>query len=166
MNVFLIVVVVLIVGLIVLNQFIHRSIKSEIVINASVDKVWNVFMDHKEHPSWNPFIRQISGPTEVGETLSVTVGAEGNKPMDFTPLVLVNDTNKEFRWVGKLGVTGIFDGEHYFLFEETGSNQTRFTQGENFTGLLSGIFMIMIRKDTERGFNEMNVALKSYVENI
>jgi len=157
--------VVLVVSLVVLNQFVTRSIKSEISINESVDKVWNVFMDHKEYSNWNPFIRQISGPMEVGKILSVTIGAEGNKPMDFTPIILVNETNKEFRWVGKFGVKGVFDGEHYFFFEKTDSNQTKFTQGENFTGLLSGIFMLTIREETEGGFNAMNKALKDRVEN-
>jgi len=163
MKLVFIIIVVIVVSLVVLNQFVTRSIKSEISINASVEKVWNVFMNHKEYSNWNPFIRQISGPMEVGKILSVTIGAEGNKPMDFTPLVLVNETNKEFRWVGKLGVKGVFDGEHYFFLEETDHNQTKFTQGEDFTGLLSGIFMLIIREDTEDGFKAMNEALKSQV---
>jgi len=164
MKLFFIIVAVLVVSLIILNQFITRTIKSEIIIDASVEKVWDIFMDHAEYPNWNPFVRQISGPADVGSILSVTIGAEGKKPMDFTPLVLVNETNIEFRWIGKLGVKGIFDGEHYFLLEEVGPNQTKFTQGENFTGLLAGMFMLILRKDTEIGFNAMNDALKYRVE--
>ena len=84
--------------------------------------------------------------------------------MQFQPIVLVNDSEKEFRWIGKLFVTGIFDGEHYFLLEEVSPNQTRFIQGENFTGLLSGILMRMIGKNTEAGFIEMNKSLKVQAE--
>jgi hypothetical protein len=37
--------------------------------------------------------------------------------MTFKPTILTLESNKEFRWKGKLGITGIFDGEHYFILE-------------------------------------------------
>jgi len=165
MKILLLIVVVLIVGLIVFNQFINRSIKTEITIDSSPAKVWEVLMDHEKYPDWNPFIKKISGSQQPGEKLSTTIGSEGNKPMDFSPLVLVNDKEKEFRWVGKVGISGIMDGEHYFLLESVGSGKTKFIQGEDFTGLLSGIFMLMIREDTEGGFKAMNEALNARVKN-
>lgn len=165
MKIVLLIIVILVVGLIVFNKFVNRSIKTEITIDSSTEKIWTVLMDHENYPSWNPFIRKISGSQKPGEKLAATIGSEGNKPMDFAPLVLVNDKEKEFRWVGKVGISRIMDGEHYFLLEPQGAGQTRFIQGEDFTGLLSGIFMLMIREDTEGGFNAMNVALKGRVEN-
>ena len=54
--------------------------------------------------------------------------------------------NFDNNWIGKLFVKGIFDGEHYFLLESVGPNGTHFTQGENFTGILSGLMMKMIGK--------------------
>ncbi len=42
------------------------------------------------------------------------------------------------RWLGKLFVGGIFDGEHYFLLEPIDENRTRILDGENFSGLLVG----------------------------
>ena len=143
-----------------------RSIKTEIVVNAPVEKVWNILMDHGSYPQWNPFIKNISGNPDVGSQIAVTIQSPGNSPMDFAPTVLVNKTNQEFRWIGKLGIKGVFDGEHYFTLEQVGPNQTKFVHGENFTGLLSGIFMMMIREDTEKGFVLMNNALKQRSENL
>ena len=157
--------VVIVVLLIIVNLFTSRSIRTEIVIDAPADVVWNILLDHQSYPQWNPFIKTISGSTTPGDNLAVTVQSEGNDPMNFTPVVLVNNTNKEFRWVGKLLVRGIFDGEHYFILEKVNSNQTKFIHGENFTGILSGIFMGMIREDTEGGFKSMNQALKKRSEN-
>lgn len=159
------VAIALILLLIIINQFTMRNIKTDIVINASTEKVWNILMDHESYPDWNPFIKKVSGDPNKGKKLSITVQSEGNSPMSFTPLVLVNERQKEFRWVGKLLVTGVFDGEHYFTLEQIGPNQTKFTQGENFTGILSGIFMKMIKEDTEGGFRAMNKALKFKAEN-
>ena len=159
------VILVLTILIFILNQFIMRNIKTEVLINASSEKVWSVLMDHENYPEWNPFIKQISGPTQQGEYLSVTLQIENNKPMQFKPLILVNRVNQEFRWIGKLGIKGVFDGEHYFILEQIGANQTKFIQGENFTGILSGLMLKMIGKDTKEGFSAMNIALKSQAEN-
>ena len=135
----LILLIVLI--LLLVNFFSNRNIKTEIVINASAEEIWNVLLDHKEYPQWNPFIKKITGSTVRGENLAVTIQSEGNAPMDFTPIVLINRENEEFRWLGKLMVNGVFDGEHYFILKRIDTNQTKFIQGENFSGILSGIFM-------------------------
>jgi len=151
--------------LIIVNQIVNRSIKTEIVIDAQAEKVWATLLDHQSYPEWNPFIKKISGSTKEGNNLAVTIQSEGNSPMDFEPVVLVNNKDQEFRWVGKLFVSGIFDGEHYFILEKVDGNHTRFIHGENFTGILSGILLGMIRNDTEEGFNSMNEALKKRVKN-
>lgn len=148
----------------VVNQFARTSISTNIEINASRTQVWQILMDHQAYPDWNPFVKHISGPTQVGETLAVTVQSEGNDPMDFQPEVLVNSSNHEFRWVGKLLVKGLFDGEHYFILEETENGQTRLVHGENFHGILSGALLALIIDDTEKGFEAMNRALKVRAE--
>lgn len=142
-----------------------RNIETEITINASKKVVWDILLNHEAYEEWNPFIRKLSGPTQAGDHLLVNIQPPDKKAMEFKPLVLVNEKEKEFRWKGKLLVKGIFDGEHYFLLESLGPNETRFTQGENFTGILSGLMMNMIRENTEKGFQAMNLALKKKAEN-
>lgn len=158
------VIVFITISLLVLNLFTLRSIKTEVVINSSAEKVWNALMAHQEYSEWSPFIKQITGSTLEGENLLVTIQSPSNDPMNFEPVVLVNKKNKEFRWVGKFLAKGIVDGEHYFIVEQINDDQTRFIQGENFTGILSGLFMNMIGTDTRQGFVSMNEALKNKVE--
>ncbi len=150
--------------LLTLNVTTDRRIKTEIVINAKPDKVWAVLMNHEAYPEWNPFIRELSGSSEVGEFLNATIQAEGKDPMNFKPEVLVNRANEEFRWIGKLGVKGVADGEHYFILEAEGDNKTKLIHGESFTGILSGLLMKILGQDTHKGFNSMNEALKIRVE--
>ena len=132
-----------------------KSIHTEIEIQAPISKVWEILMDFEKYPEWNPFIKELSGSTLEGDYLEVTMLSGGNKPMQFNPIVLINEEQEEFRWKGKLFVEGLFDGEHYFILEDFGNNQTRFIQGEEFTGLLSGALMKMIGKDTKIGFEAM-----------
>ena len=150
--------------LVSINLFTSRSLKTEIIIDTPSEEIWAVLMNHEAYPEWNPFIKKISGSTKPGDYLETTLQTAGNDPMNFKPVVLKNQFNEEFRWKGKLGMKGIFDGEHYFILEEITPNKTRFIQGEKFTGLLSGLLMKMIGEDTTQGFISMNKALKTRVE--
>ncbi|WP_116192053.1 SRPBCC domain-containing protein [Paenibacillus taihuensis] len=70
----------------------------------------------------------------------------------------------EFSWLGKVGVQGIFDGEHIFELKPIDSNHTLFVHREVFTGIMVPFVSRMLDGDTKRGFMEMNVALKERVE--
>ena len=147
-----------------IGQITGPSIETEIEIDAPASVVWKELADTDAYGDWNPFVRRISGDLEVGKYLEVTVGADGNTPMDFTPEVLVANENEELRWVGRLGFKGVFDGEHYFILEETDRGTTVFRHGENFTGLLGFPLIALIREDTYQGFLAMNDALKARAE--
>ncbi|HRV60085.1 MAG TPA: SRPBCC domain-containing protein, partial [Solirubrobacterales bacterium] len=86
----------------------------------------------------------------------------GGREMTFRPTVLKVETGRELRWRGRLLVPGIFDGEHCFRLTPAGPG-TRLEQGESFTGLLPR-FMSVTLGQTERGFNELNQALKERAE--
>lgn len=140
------------------------SIITEIIIDAPKAQVWNVLMDFAAFPKWNPFIKTISGEQQEGAQLKVEIQAPDQQPMTFTPQILQCEQEKEFRWLGKLWMKGLFDGEHYFRLEAISAQQTRFIHGENFSGLLSGIILKMIGDSTLKGFQAMNEALKSRAE--
>ncbi len=144
--------------------FFGPSISTEIEIKAPASAVWSELADAEAYPDWNPFVKHLSGDLEAGSRLNVTIQSEGNAPMDFTPEVLVADAGEELRWVGRLGFKGIFDGEHYFILEETDRGTTILRHGEHFKGILGYPLLALIGEDTQNGFLAMNTALKERVE--
>lgn len=140
-----------------------KIIRTEITINASKETVWQVLMNFENYDNWNSFITSIKGEPIVSQVIEATI-MNGDKPIKFTPEVLVTDENKEFRWKSKMFVKGLFDGEHYFKLEEV-EGKTKFTHGEIFTGLLSGMIYKMIGDNTKKGFKAMNEGLKGFCEN-
>jgi hypothetical protein len=58
----------------------------------------------------------------------------------------------------------LFDGEHYFILEETAYGKTLLVQGENFSGILALILWGSMEQDTKNGFEEMNRAIKARSE--
>ena len=80
------------------------------------------------------------------------------------PVFLKIEKDKELRWKGKLGISGIFDGEHYFVLQVISVEQTKLIQGEIFSGILVPFLKKMIHGNTLAGFEAFNAALKQRVE--
>jgi hypothetical protein len=141
-----------------------KEIKTQIIIQASPEKVWSILTDFKNYPEWNPFIRSIDGNTLAGSKIHVFIAPPEKKGMALRPKILVFHKQREFRWKGKLWTGGLFDGEHLFELIDNGNGSTTFIQSEKFSGVLIPLFAKMIDVNTLNGFNLMNEKLKERVE--
>ncbi len=142
-----------------------KQLMSEIEINASPERVWEVLTDFTALGEWSPFVRSINGRLDVGETLKVYIKASKGMGMPFKPKVLKAVAGQEFRWLGRFLVPGLFDGEHYFIIEQLDGDRVQFIQGEIFTGLLVPVMSILkVMGNAHLGFQEMNQALKERAE--
>jgi hypothetical protein len=140
-----------------------RELRSEIEIDAPPERVWAVLTEFAAYPEWNPFIRRISGELREGARLEMRIEPPGARATTFKPTVRAVERNRELRWLGRLLVRGIFDGEHSLLIEPREGGRSRFIQSERFSGFLVGFFKGTLAK-TEGGFKQMNAALKTRVE--
>ena len=102
-----------------------------------------VISDFPAYPEWNPFICQISGELREGARLDVRIRSV--------------EPDGELRWLGRLVVPGIFDGEHSLRIEPVEGTRSRFGQSERFSGILVGLVKGTLRK-TDSGFEQMNAA--------
>ncbi len=139
-----------------------RRIATAVDIDATALAVWGILTDFPAYPEWNPFIRCIEGEPKVGAKLHVTIQPPGHKAMTFRPTVVVAEPDRELRWLGRVLMPGIFDGEHAFIIEDK-AGDCRLRQEETFRGLLVPLFGGMLA-DTERGFAALNTALKRRAE--
>ena len=73
------------------------------------------------------------------------------------------EQNRELRWLGRLYLPWLFDGEHAFIIEPLEQHSVKFVQREKFRGLLVRFVGGMLH-DAQRGFEEMNKALKLRAE--
>lgn len=141
-----------------------KMVYTEIRINASTQKIWSVFTDFKHYPEWNPFIKSLQGQPKKDTTINVQLQPPGKKAMLFKPRVLQFEKEKEFRWIGKLILPRLFDGEHTFLIRDNGDGSCTFIQFERFRGVLVPFLKKMLDTNTRQGFEQMNAALKKRCE--
>jgi hypothetical protein len=140
------------------------DLRTEIEIDAPPAAVWRALTDFAAFPDWNPYIREANGDLRVGGKLRVRLQPLGSREFTFKPTVVAHDENRELRWVGHLGIPGLFDGEHSFRLEPIEGSRTRFVQSERFKGILVPLLARSLDRDTRRGFEEMNRALKQRAE--
>lgn len=141
-----------------------KEIRTEIVINASAQKVWTILTHFENYKSWNPFIKSITGNPVVGKKITARIEPPNAKGMTFTPTVLAFEANKEFRWLGHFLFPGLFEGEHKFELISNENGFTTFVQSEKFKGILVPLFKNMLDTNTLNGFNLMNQKLKELAE--
>ena len=141
-----------------------RELREEIEVPAPPERVWEVLTDFVAYGEWNPFIPSLAGEPAVGARLRVRIEPPGARGMTFRPTVTAADPGRELRWLGRLLVPGLFDGEHRFALEPlAGGTRTRFTQSERFGGLLVPLFGGTLAATAE-GFRRMNEALARRAE--
>ncbi len=140
------------------------QLRTEIEIEATPRRVWEVLTDGDGYKEWNPFVRRLRGKLDLGEDLFVILTPPGRKAFVVRPKVVAWEQEKELAWRGKTGVSGLFDGEHHFEVHPIDETRSRFVQWERFSGLLVPLMKKMLDGSTKEGFIAMNQALKRQAE--
>jgi hypothetical protein len=141
-----------------------KQLHTDVEIEATADRVWAVLTDFAAYQDWNPFIVRAAGQPVPGARLELHMRLSGRRPTTIRPEVLEADPAHRLRWLGRLLLPGLFDGEHTFTLEPAGPGRTRLTQHEEFRGLLAPLVLKMIAKPTLASFHQMNQALKTWAE--
>jgi hypothetical protein len=108
-----------------------KEIKTEILIQASPEKVWSILTNFENYPNWNPFIKSIKGEVKVGNKIMARIEPPEANGMTFTPKILTFETNKELMWLGHLLLEGLFDGEHKFELVDNKNGTTNLFKVKN-----------------------------------
>jgi hypothetical protein len=103
-----------------------KELRTEIAIAAAPERVWEVLTDFDSYPSWNPFIRSVTGRPAAGTQLEVRIEPPGGRSMTFRPTVLAAEPPRELSWLGRVLLPGVLDGEHSFHIEPSGDGGSRF----------------------------------------
>jgi hypothetical protein len=141
-----------------------KQLRTQIEIEATPERVWGVLTDFAAFGEWNPFMTQADGNVQRGERLTIRMQPDGGRAMTFRPTVLEAEPNERLRWVGRVLVRGVFDGEHSFTIERLGAGRVRLIQQEEFRGILVPFMARSLDRNTLPAFEKMNHALKRRAE--
>lgn len=136
--------------------------QTHIFIAAPPETVWALLVDPVEHAGWNPVMRSVGGRFAPGERLRLEMVTRSGRAVIFHPQVLVSRPGLELRWLGRLLLPRLFDGEHYFqLIAQNGC--TRLIHGERFRGLL--LWLVDVQQ-FRPAFEAANEGLRERAESV
>lgn len=151
-----------------------KTARAEVLINAPVDRVWDVIMDLDHYPEWNPFTPKVECPggPRVGAPIRLHVRWGDGKQM-VSPEKIVRIDRPETGADGrKRGIYGYNFGtvlatlnlvrsERLQIVEEQPNGRTLYRTTIQLTGLLSGLTPIAKVQD---GFDRQAAALRERCE--
>jgi hypothetical protein len=141
------------------------EIRTDVVIDAPVDRVWAVIVDLPRYADWNTQLAWLGGEPGPGAVLKLRLAANGTAPYEFAPTVSHWVPNVRFGWIARTGVPRIFDGEHFFELEPIEGGKTRLVNRERYSGVLSLVMQrLPMMAGAPQGFARMNDEIKSRVE--
>ena len=148
------------------------TVFTEIVINATPEKVRKIFLQFERWSEWNtaiPYLKvtrgdinDLASKPKLELALDLNASGKANK-LPVSPSVYANDKDI-LSWGLSMGF--IMKVEHTFLFEPINrAKATRLVHYERANGLLSPLFMTNKTKHLmQKGYNRMNADLKRLCE--
>jgi uncharacterized protein YndB with AHSA1/START domain len=147
-----------------LKRFFRFSYKSETEINATQQTVWKALVDSPSYPKWNPFTVNIQTSWTIGQPVSLTVQMKPNrKPMVQTEYLSVFQQPERLAWGFSYGwMLRAMRTQQLIIVDE---NKTKYINEDIIEGLLSPIVHVFYGRWIQKGFDDISLALKNYMEN-
>ena len=141
----------------------HRKIYTDIIIDAPVEKVWDVLKDTKSYQKWAAFLVDIEGELINGREITAKFQLDPNKEKynSIQHTIQVKD-GEEFYWAEK-GPMGICDN-HHFKVEAIDDQTSRFIQNDELTKGATWILGGYLSKVYAKGYQAFNRKLKKEAE--
>jgi hypothetical protein len=143
-----------------------KTIETNIVIDSTPERIWDVLTNFEEYELWNPFMTKVVGNASLGSKIEVNIKTISGKNRSYYPIITKCETNKELRWKGKSFLPGVFDGERVFVLKKSDDDKVSFSHKEIFSGLGVKLVGNKLDENLREGFVRMNEAIKVRAENL
>lgn len=139
------------------------EVLTQVEINATPQRVWQVLMDFASYPEWNSEFWPEGAEVKPGAKLRVHLNPRGRLKVSFRTTVTQADRERILCWVGRLPA-GLLEGRHSFSIVPLGPNRVRFVQREVYTGLLVFAYIRVTKGWLRRMYDKMNQELRARAE--
>jgi hypothetical protein len=140
------------------------SLYTEIEINTSRQRVWQVLVHKEQWMYWNTFLydRTPQQPFTQGQEVLLSFRrVPGEIETEFEARITLMQPNVCMQWVS--AIPG-FINEQVFELQDIGRDRTKYIHQERFSGLLTRLVLPVIRQDEQQGIRRMARELKQFAE--
>lgn len=131
--------------------------QSEIIIDAPIEKVWQILTNINDWPAWQKEVTESTLKEVVSEGVEFKWKAGG---LSFTSQIHTMDSKKKFGWTGKtFGASAI----HNWFFSND-DDKTIVRVEESLQGVFPRMFKGYFQKNLDNGVNQNLMDLKTAAE--
>ena len=141
-----------------------NEVRTEILLDAPVDRIWQLLADSSLYPQWNPLFQRASGRMNAGEQLELVVTLPDISPFVVSPVILAVKPLSGFCWQHKLYFAWLFNWKYCSEIVLLAPDRLKFIQRSVFGGILGPIFNLGLRSSVAGGLVKMNEAMRRWGE--
>lgn len=146
-------------------MFNHINYKTETVIRADAETVYNILTNFQAYPEWNPWVSRVEGNAELGSVVAVDATL-GKRKVTVNHEILELEKGKVLRWGDVEWFSKVACGRRVRTIEPISEGLIRYRNEMPMTGLLAWLANILSGKDVVYGMNLENIALKHHAESM
>jgi len=147
-------------------MFGYTISSDKVDINAPREIVWDILVDLKRYPEWNPFTYRVDSTLRPGDPIDLYVRMPIRGDRLQTERVKVVNRPTELSWGMKLGFEFLVTTLREQHIEKVSETSCTYRTWDAFSGLLMPLVMGLFKADVQNGFNNMTYALKARAEQI
>lgn len=137
------------------------NIHTEIIIDASKEKVWSILMDFDTMPQWSKTLQKIKGDLSTGSRTKVNyIFKEKLREINHTMVDFEEGT--QFGWSDTL--IPFAKDHHIYRVEALPDGKSKFIQEDEVKGLTAALVVNMLMNEMIETYPAFNEALKQMAE--
>ncbi len=140
-----------------------RILRSDIVVEASPHRVWELLTDVTSYPEWNPLVPHMEGTLQRGEEVTLQLSPTGQPQRDLEVKVAKAVPGEELVLRTRVGWIPVLVAEHRLFLEPTEDGGTHVMQRQDLKGPLVPFIKDTILAVLD-GIVAMNKALKARLD--
>lgn len=139
----------------------RRELRHEAVVQAPVERVWEVLADVGSWPDWNPTLLRCSGPLVAGSDVTMKLQL-GPLVIPMRQRLVTVDAPRRLVWVTRQ-VPRLFEVERSFELKPLADGSTHLSQLEVGSTWLAAKVVPILERPIEEGYRRLAEALASRV---
>lgn len=141
-----------------------KQVKTELILNAPPDRIWNLLYDFSLYPEWNPLIVSAVGTRAAGCPLDLVVRLPGIDPFRLRSSLISIEPSTQLGWRWALSSKLLVAWTFQVRLEQVSSDRVLIAQSSEFTGLFAPLFCFALNRSFAAGMHELNQALTRWGE--
>lgn len=142
---------------------IMKQLTTEMVLQASSERVWELLTDFSLYPHWNSLFPSVTAPGDTGGEYQLSVHLPGMEPFPLKADLLMQEKAR-LSWQSKLIGRWLLFWKFSYRIEPLSPERLTFAITSEFTGMLAPLFCFGLNRPIAAGMERLSQAVRRWGE--